>query len=147
MRQKAISAPFGSAPRSNRFDASVDIFNDFANQILQKGKKILNIVNSISELDISFMVANQSVSRNYICPNISNDKILEITGGRHPVVEHQMRSSESSFISNDCHLNNEDLIWLITGPNMAGKSTYLRQNALIAIMAQAGLLYLQKKRK
>ena len=93
------------------------------------------------------MVAYQSVSRNYTCPNISNDKILEITGGRHPVVEHQMRLSEDSFISNDCKLNNEDLIWLITGPNMAGKSTYLRQNALIAIMAQAGLFVPAKKAK
>ena len=135
----------------NSFEKAIkielEIFNDFANQILQKGKEILNIVHSISELDISFMVANQSVSRNYICPNISNDKILEITGGRHPVVEHQMRLSEDSFISNDCQLNNEDLIWLITGPNMAGKSTYLRQNALIAIMAQAGLFVPAKKAK
>ena len=125
----------------------LEIFNDFASQILQKGKKILDIVNSVSELDISFMVANQSVSRNYICPIVSNEKILEITNGRHPVVEHQMRNSEDSFISNDCNLNNEDLIWLITGPNMAGKSTYLRQNALIAIMAQAGLFVPAKKAK
>ena len=58
-----------------------------------------------------------------------------------------MRLSEDSFISNDCKLNNEDLIWLITGPNMAGKSTYLRQNALIAIMAQAGLFVPAKKAK
>ena len=64
------------------------------NQILQKGAEILNIVYAISELDISFMVANQSLCRNYICPNITNDKILEITGGRHPVVEYQMRLSE-----------------------------------------------------
>ncbi len=125
----------------------LEIFNDFAKKILQKGKEILNIVHSISELDISFMVANQSLSRNYICPNISNDKILEITGGRHPVVEHQMRLSEVSFISNDCKLNNEDLISLITGPNMAGKSTYLRQNALISIMAQAGLFVPAEKAK
>ncbi len=135
----------------NSFEKAIkielEIFNDFANQILQKGKEILNIVNSISELDISFMVANQSVSRNYICPNISNDKVLEIIGGRHPVVEQQMRLSENSFISNDCKLNNENLIWLITGPNMAGKSTYLRQNALIAIMAQAGLFVPAKTAK
>ncbi len=128
-------------------EIELEIFNDFAKQILQKGKEILNIVHSISELDISFMVANQSVSRNYICPSISNDKILEITGGRHPVVEYQMRLSEDSFISNDCKLSNEDFIWLITGPNMAGKSTYLRQNALIAIMAQAGLFVPAKKAK
>ena len=74
----------------NSFEEAIKIeletFNDFANKILQKGNEILKIVHSISELDISFMVANQAVSRNYICPNISNDKILEINGGRHPVV-------------------------------------------------------------
>ena len=108
-------------------------------QIIDKGKEILNIALSISELDISIMVANQSVCRNYTCPNIVEEKSLEIIGGRHPVVEQQMRLSEKSFIFNDCILNKKDLIWLITGPNMAGKSTYLRQNALIVIMAQAGL--------
>ena len=127
----------------NSFDKAVkielDIFNDFVNQILQKGEEILKIVFSISELDISIMVASQSISRNYTCPNICEEKRLEIIGGRHPVVEEQMKLSEKSFIFNDCTLNKKDLIWLITGPNMAGKSTYLRQNALIVIMAQAGL--------
>ena len=127
----------------NSFDKAVkielDIFNDFVNQILQKGEEILKIVFSISELDISIMVASQSISRNYTCPNICEEKRLEIIGGRHPVVEEQMKLSEKSFIFNDCILNKKDLIWLITGPNMAGKSTYLRQNALIVIMAQAGL--------
>ena len=133
----------------NSFDEAIkielEIFNDFSDQILKKGKEILNIVNSISELDISFMVANQALSRNYVCPNMLDEKRLEIVGGRHPVVEHQMRMSENSFVSNDCNLNNDDLIWLITGPNMAGKSTYLRQNALIVIMAQAGLFVPAKK--
>ena len=133
----------------NSFDEAIkielEIFNNFSNQLLKKGKEILNIVNSISELDISFMVANQALSRNYVCPNMLDEKRLEIVGGRHPVVEHQMRMSENSFVSNDCNLNNDDLIWLITGPNMAGKSTYLRQNALIVIMAQAGLFVPAKK--
>ena len=102
-------------------------------------------MNAISELDIALMVANQAISRNYSCPNISNEKKLEIIGGRHPVVEHQLSMFEDSFVSNDCKLNNDDLIWLITGPNMAGKSTYLRQNALIVIMAQAGLFVPAKK--
>ena len=70
---------------------------------------------------------------------ILENKTLEIIEGRHPVVETQMKLSENSFISNDCILNKDDFLWLITGPNMAGKSTYLRQNALIVIMAQAGL--------
>ena len=117
----------------------LDIFNSFIEQIIDIGNKILNVASSISELDISMMVANQAKIRNYIRPNISDDKTLEIIDGRHPVVENQMIFSENSFISNDCILNESDYIWLITGPNMAGKSTYLRQNALIVIMAQAGL--------
>ena len=133
----------------NSFDEAVkielEIFNNFATQVANQGKEILTAVRAISELDISFMVANQAISRNYTCPNILNEKKLEIIGGRHPVVEHQMRVSENSFVSNDCRLNNDDLIWLITGPNMAGKSTFLRQNALIAIMAQAGLFVPAKK--
>ena len=133
----------------NSFDEAIkielDIFNNFAIQVLNKGRDILNVVLSISELDISLMVANQALSRNYICPNILEEKKLDIVGGRHPVVEHQMKKSENSFISNDCRLNKDDFIWLITGPNMAGKSTYLRQNALIVIMAQAGLFVPAKK--
>ena len=127
----------------NSFDKSVkieiDFFKYFTNQIIQEGNKILNIASSISELDISIMVANQSKNRSYVCPKMLKDKTLEIIDGRHPVVEKQMSSSEHTFIANDCVLNNDDFIWLITGPNMAGKSTYLRQNALIVIMAQAGL--------
>ena len=93
------------------------------------------------------MAANQAKTRSYIRPELSNDKTFEIVDGRHPVVENQMTISENSFISNDCILNNKNYIWLITGPNMAGKSTYLRQNALIAIMAQAGFYVPAKKAK
>ena len=127
----------------NSFDKSVEIeieiFKGFTTKIIKQGNKILDIATSISELDISIMVANQSKDRNYICPKMSEDKLLEIIDGRHPVVEKQTKLSENSFIPNDCILNNNDFLWLITGPNMAGKSTYLRQNALIVIMAQAGL--------
>ena len=133
----------------NSFDKALkielDIFNNFVSQILQKGEEILKVSFSISELDISIMVANQSITRNYTCPNICEEKKLEIIEGRHPVVEEQMKLSQNSFIFNDCILNQNDLIWLITGPNMAGKSTYLRQNALIVIMAQAGLFVPAKK--
>ena len=127
----------------NSFDKSVEIeieiFKGFTTKIIKQGNKILDIAKSISELDISIMVANQSKDRNYICPKMSEDKLLEIIDGRHPVVEKLTKLSENSFIPNDCILNNNDFLWLITGPNMAGKSTYLRQNALIVIMAQAGL--------
>ena len=127
----------------NSYDKSIsiemDIFKNFTNQIINEGKKILDIASAISELDIGIMVVKQSKDRDYVCPKILENKTLEIIEGRHPVVESQMKLSENSFISNDCILNKDDFLWLITGPNMAGKSTYLRQNALIVIMAQAGL--------
>ena len=127
----------------NSYDKSIsiemDIFKNFNNQIINEGKKILDIASAISELDIGIMVVKQSKDRDYVCPKILENKTLEIIEGRHPVVETQMKLSENSFISNDCILNKDDFLWLITGPNMAGKSTYLRQNALIVIMAQAGL--------
>ena len=127
----------------NSYDKSIsiemDIFKNFTNQIINEGKKILDIASAISELDIGIMVVKQSKDRDYVCPKILENKTLEIIEGRHPVVETQMKLSDNSFISNDCILNKDDFLWLITGPNMAGKSTYLRQNALIVIMAQAGL--------
>ncbi len=121
------------------------LFNDFLEQAIFIGNQVLKIASSISELDISIMAANHAKIRNYVRPTISDNKVLEIIDGRHPVVENQMIFSENSFISNDCILNKNDYIWLITGPNMAGKSTYLRQNALIVIMAQAGLYVPAKK--
>ena len=127
----------------NSYDKSIsiemDIFKNFTNQIINEGKKILDIASAISELDIGIMVVKQSKDRDYVCPKILENKTLEIIEGRHPVVETQITLSDNSFISNDCILNKDDFLWLITGPNMAGKSTYLRQNALIVIMAQAGL--------
>mgnify|MGYP002055052244 FL=1 len=127
----------------NSYEKSIsiemDIFKNFTNEIINEGKKILDIASAISELDIGIMVVKQSKDRDYVCPKILENKTLEIIEGRHPVVETQMKLSENSFISNDCILNKDDFLWLITGPNMAGKSTYLRQNALIVIMAQAGL--------
>ena len=127
----------------NSFDEAIkienEIFNKFINEIINKGQHILSIAHSISELDIAIMVSNQVSDRNYTCPKMLKEKVLEIYEGRHPVVEQNMRFHKNSFVSNNCSLNKEEIIWLITGPNMAGKSTYLRQNALIVIMAQAGL--------
>ena len=69
---------------------------------------------------------------------MANEVNFEVQGGRHPVVERFLKSNNESFARNDCILNNEERIWLITGPNMAGKSTFLRQNAIIAILAHIG---------
>ena len=125
----------------------IEIFKRFTKAIIEKGKEILSIAHLISELDIAIMVANQVNDRNYTCPIMVEEKLLEIHEGRHPVVEQNMKFNKNSFVSNSCTLNEDEIIWLITGPNMAGKSTYLRQNALIVILAQAGLFVPAKKAK
>ena len=85
-------------------------------------------------------LAELAASGNYVRPHLSDDTTFTISGGRHPVVEAAlMRSSGGTgFVPNDCDLGRERRLWLLTGPNMAGKSTFLRQNALIAVLAQAG---------
>ena len=76
--------------------------------------------------------------RQFCRPEVRDDRSFEITRGRHAVIETMLDAAET-FIPNDCHLGEAGDIWLVTGPNMAGKSTFLRQNAHIAVMAQAGL--------
>ena len=99
---------------------------------------IFNVSEIISELDISIMTAEQKLFKNYVIPEVINENYLSIKNGRHPVLELSNLTPISDFTSNNCEMNFGD-IWLITGPNMAGKSTFLRQNALIIILAQAGL--------
>jgi DNA mismatch repair protein MutS len=74
----------------------------------------------------------------YNRPTLDNSLAFDIKGARHPVVEAALAKQNETFVPNDCNLANDDRLWLLTGPNMAGKSTYLRQNALIAILAQIG---------
>ena len=71
-------------------------------------------------------------------PSLDDSPCLEIAGGRHPVVEAALARSGERFVANDCSLGTDDRLWLIGGPNMGGKSTFLRQNALIVLLAQAG---------
>lgn len=91
----------------------------------------------IAEIDCLCSLAKIAKERSYICPIIDDSKLFHVEGGRHPVIEAYLRSD--SFIPNDVNLNQSDeRLLLITGPNMAGKSTFIRQVALIAILAQVG---------
>jgi len=82
-------------------------------------------------------LAHLAATRNYCRPEIDTSRAFVIEGGRHPVVEQSVRAAGEVFVENDCALS-DGALWLVTGPNMGGKSTFLRQNALIAILAQAG---------
>jgi len=94
---------------------------------------------ALAALDVSAALAELATRGNYVRPTLADEPVFTIVGGRHPVVEAALqRQSGTGFVPNDCELGPERRLWLLTGPNMAGKSTFLRQNALIAILAQAG---------
>ncbi len=91
-----------------------------------------------ARLDVAASQAERAGEGGWCRPEIVDEACLEITGGRHPVVEAALAGSGARFVANDCALGKADRLWLIGGPNMGGKSTFLRQNALIVLLAQAG---------
>ena len=94
---------------------------------------------ALATLDVAAALADLATSGSYVRPALADDPAFTVVGGRHPVVEAALqRQGGAGFVPNDCELGPERRLWLLTGPNMAGKSTFLRQNALIAILAQAG---------
>jgi DNA mismatch repair protein MutS len=104
---------------------------------------ITNAAEALASLDVAAALAELAAERNYVRPEIDASLDFVIDGGRHPVVEQALVVEGGPFVANDCDLSpprgaDVGRIWLLTGPNMAGKSTYLRQNALIAILAQMG---------
>lgn len=135
--------------------------NDLETQILQAGEKataielelyeqlraeavrlapfITNRAHAIAAIDVACALSQLAIENDYTRPHIDESLTFNIEGGRHPVVEASLqKSGENTFISNDCCLEDRQSLWLLTGPNMAGKSTFLRQNALITILAQMG---------
>ncbi len=116
------------------------VFDDLVHSVLLAADDITRTANALAELDVGSALADLAEENNYCRPEIDDSYAFEIVDGRHPVVEEAIRRShEGSFVGNNCSLDVEsNRIWLITGPNMAGKSTFLRQNAIIAIMAQMG---------
>ena len=116
------------------------IFNELKNKVLDYESDIRSAADSIGELDFFLSLGFVSKEENWIKPEISNNNELTIISGRHPIVEKNVNiKGETSFIPNDCNLDGKtNIINLITGPNMAGKSTFLRQNAIIIILAQMG---------
>lgn len=107
--------------------------------ILEEAAPLSQASTALAELDLATAFADLARSENWCRPKVDAGRALLIEGGRHPVVERALRSQGGDpFIANDCALGDESDIWLLTGPNMAGKSTFLRQNALIAVLGQMG---------
>ncbi len=112
------------------------LFDDLVKEATARSEAISDAARAIAELDAAAGLAVLAVERRYCRPHVDDAKHFAVTGGRHPVVE--ALRPEEPFVANDCDLAPERRLWLLTGPNMAGKSTFLRQNALIAILAQMG---------
>lgn len=121
----------------------LNLFTDLVNKVMQASEQIAQNAQVLSVLDVAAALAQTAEDHDYCRPVLEDSLAFDIVKGRHPVVEQTMKAeNEAAFVTNDCHLGNfetkDQRLWLITGPNMAGKSTFLRQNALIAILAQAG---------
>ncbi len=116
----------------------LEIFEKLVEQTIHISAALLQKSSAIAALDVAAAHAQIATDRNYIRPTLTQNEDFNIIGGRHPVVETALKSQNESFVPNDCTLKDNQKLWLLTGPNMAGKSTFLRQNALIAILAQTG---------
>ncbi len=121
----------------------LEIFDRLSQAVIASGDAIKRCADALASLDVASALAALAAERDYARPEIDDGLAFVIEGGRHPVVEQALSRDGTPFVANDCELSppggaEAGRIWLITGPNMAGKSTFLRQNALIAILAQMG---------
>ena len=116
------------------------LYERLKSEILGKSGALGDCARALADLDVVTGLASLARAEGWSRPNVDDSKRFEVDAGRHPVVEHALKAEGSPFIANDCDLSGERAgsIWLLTGPNMAGKSTFLRQNALVALLAQAG---------
>ncbi|KAK6452529.1 hypothetical protein FP744_10008780 [Trichoderma asperellum] len=116
------------------------VFQALREHVIKNLVKLRRISSVLDEIDIATSFAKLAVEQNLVRPKLNNSKTHVIKGGRHPTVEGGLLEQGRRFVRNDCVIGSppDGSLWLITGPNMAGKSTFLRQNALITIMAQIG---------
>ena len=114
------------------------LFDDLVGEARARTEMIQRTAAALAALDVAASHAQLAAERDYCRPAIIDGAGFAVRGGRHPVVELALRTAGQPFVANDCDLKSGQRLWLLTGPNMAGKSTFLRQNALIAVMAQMG---------
>jgi len=138
----ALEAKIASAA-DRALGLELDIFERLVAGVIAQSAPIKECAEALGSLDVASALAHLATERDYARPQVDDSHDFVIAGGRHPVVEQALARDGTPFVANDCDLSppkdaESGRIWLITGPNMAGKSTFLRQNALIAILAQMG---------
>ncbi len=117
----------------------LEFFAQLAAAVMERLDDLRRVSEALATLDVAAGLAELAETESYVRPVVDSTLDFHVKGGRHPVVEQALRKDgQGGFIGNDCDQDPSQRLWLITGPNMAGKSTFLRQNALIALMAQAG---------
>ncbi|MCY4152019.1 MAG: DNA mismatch repair protein MutS [Aestuariivita sp.] len=119
----------------------LQLFDELVQAAVNRATMIAITAQAVAEIDLASSLAELAQAENWCRPTVNQSRDFRIIGGRHPVVDSALRGQgDCQFVPNDCSLNAGDdcAIWILTGPNMAGKSTFLRQNALIAILAQMG---------
>ena len=114
-----------------------DIISYLIEKIRAVADDLLATADLLAELDVWYSLAIVAQQYSWVRPNVTDDVAFDIVGGRHPVIDFVLRSRGDNFVKNDCNLNTKSIA-LLTGPNMAGKSTYLRQNALLVVLAHLG---------
>lgn len=114
-----------------------DIIANLIADIRAISDDLLSVADLLADLDVWYALATVARDYGWVRPSITDDGAFDIVGGRHPVIESVLRRRGDNFVKNDCNLNVRPIA-LLTGPNMAGKSTYLRQNALIVVLAHLG---------
>lgn len=114
-----------------------EIIHKFIEQIREISDDLLNTAELLADLDVWCALTVCADKYEWVRPKLSSDVVFDVKGGRHPVIEFVLRARADNFVKNDCDLNTHQIA-LLTGPNMAGKSTYLRQNALIVVLTHLG---------
>ena len=120
-------------------EMEINIVKKLINMIKEQHDELISSCIALANIDVACSMAYYAEQYHCVRPILTDDNSFDIKAGRHPVVEKALRKENISFVPNDCKMGNDSsLLWILTGPNMAGKSTFLRQNAVIAIMAQSG---------
>ncbi|MGC1269867.1 MAG: DNA mismatch repair protein MutS [Croceibacterium sp.] len=113
-------------------------FEELVAEVVAAKERIAATAAAIARIDVAAGQAERAAEGGWSRPEMLDEPCLDVEGGRHPVVETALAKAGERFVANDCTLGPQDRLWLVGGPNMGGKSTFLRQNALIVLLAQAG---------